>query len=68
MLAILSDQGKSYETDDQGFLLDCQQWDEGFAQAMASKLNLRELTPLHWQVIRLIRNSYDTEGRRPSVY
>lgn len=67
-MSVVSFQGKSYETDAQGFLLDYRQWDEGFVQLMASQLNILELTPQHWQVLHLIRNSYETEGRCPSVY
>ncbi len=65
---VISYQGKNYEMDDQGFLLDYREWDEGFARAMASKLDIRDLTPLHWQVIRLIRTSFEMEGRCPSVF
>lgn len=65
----LSDQGKNYEVDSDGFLLDYAQWDEDFARALAPRLSITgELTEEHWKVIRYIRNFYETTGKCPLVY
>ncbi len=60
---------KGYNVDEQGFLLDFNQWDEGFAALVASDLGMsEELSETHWAVIGFIRDSFTREGRCPLVY
>ena len=60
---------KSYDVDEQGFLLDFNQWDEDFAILMATKFGLSEgLSEKQWAVIRFIRDSFHQKGKCPLVY
>ncbi|MEW6440613.1 MAG: TusE/DsrC/DsvC family sulfur relay protein [bacterium] len=61
--------GKTYQVDDLGYLVDPGQWDEDFAQGMASAVDIpRGLTEEHWKVIRFLRQEADKTGRVPTVY
>jgi tRNA 2-thiouridine synthesizing protein E len=57
MAGTLEFQGKTYELDDDGYLVDWQAWSEPLAEHMA-KLDGIELTDAHWEVIRFLRNYY----------
>ncbi len=60
---------KSYLTDDEGFLVDLDDWDEAFAEGMAAACGISgDLTPEHWKVIRFIRDCYRDYRRCPLVY
>lgn len=62
-------QGKNYNIDHSGFLIDYSAWDENFAEGMARKLDLPEqMTSKHWEVISFIRKYYDDTGRCPLLY
>ena len=61
--------GKTFETDDQGFLIDHEKWDEDFSHAMAEKLDIpKGLGDSHWKVIRFIRENFEQRGKCPLVY
>jgi len=61
--------GKSYETDDAGFLLDFRAWNEAFAEGMAADVGIKgKLTERHWQVIRFIRSTVEEHRQCPLVY
>ncbi len=60
---------KTYEVDSEGFLLDFNQWDEGFAEGMAPNVNKHcSSIEKHWDVIHLIRDTYNELGKCPLVY
>ena len=68
-MATISFKDKTYDIDEQGFLIDDNQWDEDFAVLMASKLNIRHgLSEKHWNVIRFVRESFCRSGIFPRVY
>ncbi len=46
--------GKSYETDEEGYLADLSQWQPELAEAMASA-DGAELGEFHWEVINFLR-------------
>jgi tRNA 2-thiouridine synthesizing protein E len=56
-MPILEIEGKSYEVDDEGYLLVPQQWDENFAIHSAKKDGL-ELTEEHWRIINYQREYF----------
>ena len=61
--------GKEYEVDAQGFLVNPRDWDEDFAEGMASKCGIPGgLTDEHWTVIRFVRTMFDTVKSCPLVY
>jgi tRNA 2-thiouridine synthesizing protein E len=60
---------RSYEVDEDGFLVDSEQWDEPFAAALAPEHGIPAgLSGEHWQVIRFIRDVFAREGRCPLVH
>lgn len=62
-------QGKTYDVDSEGFLWEFSQWDEDFAEGMASSVNIHEgLTRRHWLVINYIRDTFGESGKCPLVY
>jgi tRNA 2-thiouridine synthesizing protein E len=63
--ALLVD-GKEVLTDPEGYILDMEQWSEGFAIAQAEREGLT-LTDEHWQVIRFIREYYEDHNVQAQV-
>lgn len=58
-----------YRVNIRGFLIDPTEWDEEFAVHKAQEMKMPgPLTDLHWQVIRFLRQQYETTGRVPTVY
>jgi len=61
--------GRSYRIDDQGFLEDWRDWDEGFAEGLAPETGIPGgLTEWHWEVIRHIRDHFREHGECPLVF
>ena len=58
--------GKTYETDEEGYLADLSQWDEDIANYMAKEDDI-ELTDAHWEVINFLREYYDEYQIAPAV-
>lgn len=60
---------KRYHVDDDGFLIDSKKWDEDFAKAMSTDVQIKHgLTAKHWEVIKYIRNTFKDQGKCPLVY
>jgi tRNA 2-thiouridine synthesizing protein E len=60
---------RTYEVDALGFLVDPGEWDESFAEGMASLVGLPGgLTEKHWKVIRYIRQEFRDRGDCPLVF
>lgn len=53
-------------TDDEGYLIDPTQWSEEVAEVLAGKENI-ELTDVHWDVIRFMRDFYQERQVIPDV-
>ena len=61
--------GKTYEVDEDNFLLNPKQWDEDFAVGLAPMEDISEgLTQSHWKILKFIRHVYQTENRCPTIY
>ncbi len=58
--------GKTYDTDEEGYLADLSQWDEDIAAYMANDDDI-ELTDAHWEVINFLREYYDEYQIAPAV-
>lgn len=59
-------EGKSYEVDEEGYLMDWQVWNEGVAAAMAKEDGL-DLSEEHWNVIRFLRDYFDKYQIAPMI-
>lgn len=53
-------------TDDEGYLIDPADWDEGVAETLARREGI-VLTDLHWQVLRFMRNYLDEHQLIPDA-
>ncbi len=58
--------GKSLETDEEGYLADLNQWEPGVADVMSKEDDL-ELTEDHWEIINFLREYYEEYQIAPAV-
>lgn len=59
-------EGKTYEVDEEGYLMDWAVWNEGIAGFMAKQDGL-ELTEAHWEVIRFLRDYFNKYQIAPMI-
>lgn len=57
---------KIIETDNDGYLLDLNQWNQDVALAIAHNEGL-ELTDAHWEVIHFVRDFYQEYKTSPAI-
>ena len=65
-MATMDYEGKSYEIDDDGYLIDWQQWSEGLAAHMAKEDGI-DLSDAHWEVIRFLREYFEKYQIAPMI-
>jgi len=65
-MASMEVDGKSYELDDDGYLVDWQQWNENIATHMAKEDGL-ELSEEHWEIIRFLRDYFQKYQIAPMI-
>ena len=58
--------GKTYETDEEGYLANLSDWDPAVAEAMA-KIDNCDLSENHWEVINFLREYYQEYQIAPAV-
>ncbi len=58
--------GKSFETDEEGYLANLTEWEPAVAEVMA-KLDNCDLSPSHWEVINFLREYYEEYQIAPAV-
>ena len=58
--------GKSYETDEEGYLLNLGEWNEEVAAFLAQQEGVN-LTEQHWEVINFLRDYYNEFQIAPAV-
>ena len=59
--------GKTVEVDDEGFLVNPDDWTEDIASEIASDIGLGDLTELHWKVINFMRSDFKEKGQIPTI-
>lgn len=59
--------GIDVELNEEGFLVDPNEWTEEMAPELARKEGIEPLTELHWRVIRFMRSEYFAKGTGPTV-
>lgn len=68
-MSIFVHNGKEYEVDSYGFLINPKSWDDNFAEGMAHNLNIPGgLNNQSWKIIRFIRDTYERTNSCPVVY
>lgn len=58
--------GKQYETDQDGYLKNLDDWNEELAVAIAQKDGI-ELTEAHWEIVRFVREFYQEYKTSPAI-
>lgn len=58
----------TYEVDDQGCLLNTKSWDTNFAEGTAKECGIQSLTKEHWEVLRFVRETFETSGICPTIF
>ena len=58
--------GKSFETDEEGYLADLSLWEKDLATAMAKEDDI-ELGDDHWEIINFLREYYEEYQIAPAV-
>jgi tRNA 2-thiouridine synthesizing protein E len=58
--------GTTYETDEEGYLINLADWNEDIANTIAKTENV-ELTPSHWEVVNFLREYYTEFQIAPAV-
>ena len=59
--------GVDVTVNDEGFLVDPNQWTEAIAAEIARTEGIETLTERHWKVIRFMRSEFFEKGTGPSV-
>lgn len=59
-------EGKSVETDEEGYLVNLSDWNEDVAKNIAKAENV-EMTDQHWEVVNFLRKYYDEYQIAPAV-
>ncbi len=67
MTTITTLAGIDIALNDEGFLVDPQQWTEDIATELARREGIDPLTDQHWRVIRFMRAEYLAKGTGPTV-
>ena len=65
-MAAIELDGKSYEVDEEGYLLDLNTWVPGLADIMAKDEDA-VLTDAHWEVLNFLREYYEEYQIAPAV-
>ena len=58
--------GTLYQVDNDGYLLNLDDWSETFATLMAERDGIM-LTPEHWEIIQLVREFYQEYKTSPAI-
>ena len=58
--------GGSYETDEEGYLVNLADWNEDIGKALAAAENV-DMTPSHWEVVNFLRDYYNEYQIAPAV-
>jgi tRNA 2-thiouridine synthesizing protein E len=58
--------GKQYETDEEGYLVNLSDWTEDVAGAIAKVENI-DMSPNHWEVVNFLRDYYNEYQIAPAV-
>ena len=58
--------GVTYETDEDGYLLNLDQWNKDVAEYLAKTEGI-EMTDAHWEVVNFLRDYYDEYKIAPMI-
>ena len=67
-MATLEIQGKTFEVDGDGFLINPSIWNEDVAKLFAEADGITELNDKHWAIIKIIRDNFEEKGNADGSY
>jgi TusE/DsrC/DsvC family sulfur relay protein len=67
MMTVTTLAGVDVSVNDEGFLVDPNQWTEAMATELARTEGIELLTDRHWKVIRFMRSEFIEKGTGPTV-
>ena len=59
--------GTHIEFDEDGYMIEMTQWNEGIAAMLAEEEGIYVLTDRHWDVIKYMRKEFEENGDAPSI-
>ncbi len=65
-MATIEVSGKSYETDEEGYLVNLSEWNEELASEIAKQESI-EMNENHWEVVNFLRKYYEEYQVAPAV-
>ena len=65
-MAAIEVSGKSYEVDEEGYLVNLAEWNEDVGKALAEGEKI-DMTPNHWEVVNFLRYYYNEFQIAPAV-
>jgi len=66
-MASMEVNGKQIELDEDGFIVNLEDWNEDVALALAKTEQVEELTEDHWKVVNYLKDYYKEFGIAPMV-
>lgn len=59
--------GTTVEFDEEGFMVNHEDWNKDIAVVLAGEIGINDLTPRHWDVIDFCRSDYQANGEVPTL-
>lgn len=59
--------GKTVEFDEEGFMVNPDDWDKGIAEVLAQEEGVGQLNDRHWTVIEFCRSDFQAQGEAPTL-
>lgn len=59
--------GRTYQVDEDSFLMDPEIWTEEVAKDFATTENILDMSEEHWKLVRYIRKYYESYGIAPMI-
>ncbi len=66
-MATIESSGKSFEIDEDGFLLDYNTYCEEWGEYVKTQEGIEALTEEHWAVVKILQEYYEKNGIAPMV-
>ena len=65
-MSVVTLDGRPIQVNEEGFLTDPGEWDEGLAKALAALIGIT-LTDEHWKAIRFLRDDFAAQGETATL-
>ena len=59
--------GKTIEFDEEGFMVNPDDWNKDIAAVLAQEVGINELNDRHWTVIQFCRSDFQEKGEAPTL-